>query len=439
MPDLTGGTLNNCYRVNTQLDHGGMAEVYQVWYQQRSVYRAMKVLREDLSEDRVFLRWLRREPQTLARLHYPHIVRFYSLEQEGDPAFMLMEYVDRTTLRKKSKRLAGALPLERVREVMCLICAALYYAHNSKWGIVHCDVKPATIMSHKNGNIVVAGFGIPHLTESATTIMAGVCSPACMIPEQVRGEELSPQTHICALGIVLYEMLTDRRPFIGEQAGINGITREKVRWEQLNLDPPFSKQYNLKTGAEVEAVALKCLEKEPEKQYRTMMELISVLEQAFNRATPRLAILAPPYTIEAKPRRKMLSLKATHGQADANAQPASKECLSTPIAITHQRRLVWLWMLGGLALPLGSVNRLASPKIEILAPTSTQIINPTERKSIDPPLLPATTAPPLTKTIIYLIASLTLNISGTSNLFASCPEVLFVIAFDASGNLFFSK
>ena len=92
MPNLTGEIILNRYRVDDLIGRGGMAEVYKVWDQQRAVYLAMKLLREDMAEDKVFLRRFKREAQTLAQLQHPHIVTFYGLEQEGPLAFMLLDY-----------------------------------------------------------------------------------------------------------------------------------------------------------------------------------------------------------------------------------------------------------------------------------------------------------------------------------------------------------
>src|SRR4030067_1262096 len=99
MSDLVGLTLLNRYRVDALLGQGAMAEVYRVWDRQRAVHLAMKKLRQDLSEDKIFLRRFKREAQTLAQLQHPHIVRSYGLEQDGPLAFILMDYVEGNSRR----------------------------------------------------------------------------------------------------------------------------------------------------------------------------------------------------------------------------------------------------------------------------------------------------------------------------------------------------
>ena len=256
-----------------------MSDVYRVWDQQRSVWLAMKVLHDDLAGDMVFLRRFKREAETLEKLQHPHIVRFYGTAEAEELVFMLMEYVEGSTLRAEIARQRCPLPLERVLEIMRPVCAALHYAH--QLGIAHCDVKPANIMIHKNGNVLVADFGIARLTEAVTTVtMVGAGTPAYMAPEQVRGENPTPQTDIYALGVVLFEMLTGgERPFTGEMATITGTTGEKVRWEHVNAYPLPPRQVNPAISVGLETVILKCLEKDPARRYANVLLLLEDLER----------------------------------------------------------------------------------------------------------------------------------------------------------------
>jgi WD40 repeat protein/tRNA A-37 threonylcarbamoyl transferase component Bud32 len=277
MTELIGRTLLGRYRVEASLGRGGMAEVYKVWDEHRSVHLAMKLLREDLAEDKIFLRRFRREAQTLERLQHPNIVRFYGLEQDGDLAFMLMDYVEGTTLRKEILRAEGPFSLDRALEILRPICAALHYAHRE--GMVHCDVKPGNIMIDAGGKVLITDFGIARMTESATATMVGLGTPAYMAPELVRGEDPTAQTDIYALGVVLYEMLTGgERPFTGERATITGSTSEKVRWEQAHLEPPSPRKWNADLLPEAESVVATCLAKSPEERYGSALEFLQALE-----------------------------------------------------------------------------------------------------------------------------------------------------------------
>jgi len=276
MTDLIGSALLHRFRVEEFLGKGGMAGVYKVRDEQRAAFLAMKVLHADLAEDKIFLRRFRREAQTLAKLQHPNIVRFYSLELSDDLVFLLLDFVDGITLRKEISRAKGPFSLKRVLEIMQPVCSALHYAHQS--GIVHCDIKPANIMIHKNGTVLVSDFGIARMAESATSTMVGVGTPAYMAPELARGESPIPQTDIYALGIVLFEMLTGGdRPFIGESAKTTGSTSEKIRWEQIYLQPPSPRKLNPSISLELEAVVLKCLNKKPEERYLSATEFMNAI------------------------------------------------------------------------------------------------------------------------------------------------------------------
>ena len=175
MADILGSIILNRYRVDEFVGKGGMADVYKVWDNQRAADLAMKVLHADLAEDKVFLRRFKREAQTLSKLQHPNIVRFYGLEQTDDFSFILMDYIDGVTLRTEMDCAKSAFTLERVLEIMKPVCSALHYAHVQ--GIVHCDIKPANIMLHKNGWVLLSDFGIARMTESAAAII-GAGTPA---------------------------------------------------------------------------------------------------------------------------------------------------------------------------------------------------------------------------------------------------------------------
>jgi serine/threonine protein kinase len=136
-------------------------------------------------------------------------------------------------------------------------------------------------MIDKTDRVMVTDFGIARVTDAATATMVGMGTPAYMAPEQARGLDPVPQTDIYAMGVVLFEMLTGgERPFTGEQARTTGSTSEKVRWEQMHLEPPSPRKYNPDIAPAVEAVVLKCLEKDPSNRYTRTLELVQALDMA---------------------------------------------------------------------------------------------------------------------------------------------------------------
>lgn len=296
MSELIGRTLSGRYRVDAFLGKGGMAEVYKVWDPKRSVYLALKLLHADLAEDKIFIRRFQREAATLAKLQHPNIVRFYGLEQDGPLVFILMDYVQGTTLRREIFESKGPFTHKRVLEIMQPVCAALHYAHES--GFVHCDVKPANIMLDRKGNVLVSDFGIARMSESSTSTLVGVGTPAYMAPEQVRGEPPTPQTDIYSLGIILYELMTGgERPFTGASAPIVGSFGEKIRWEQVNAAPRSPRFYNRALPPAPEQVILRCLEKQAAHRFSTTNGLLNALLGALSdrkrAGKPKAAVPTP--------------------------------------------------------------------------------------------------------------------------------------------------
>lgn len=302
MADLTGQSLKGRYRLESSIGHGGMAEVYKAWDNKRNYYVAIKVLREELAEDQEFDRRFMREAEALAQLTHNHIIRFYSFERTGTLAFIVMDYVEGITLRRRIYEAGGPLPLGEVLKLVQQIASALHYAHTQ--GILHRDVKPGNIMLRPDGTALLADFGIARVMDIGTMTAATPGTPAYMSPEQCRSEALDKRADVYSLGVVVYEMLAGRRPFVGEQTPetVTGGTGERIRWEQVYATPPPVRQYNPGIMPEVEAVVLRALAKKPETRWPTALAFSQALvatvgdaETFFPRSHP---ILQPPLPLE---------------------------------------------------------------------------------------------------------------------------------------------
>jgi len=336
MADLTGRILQGRYRIEEHIGRGGMAEVYKAWDTWRNYHVAIKVMREDLAEDLEFVRRFRREAKALAGLAHENIVRFYSFEREDLIAFIVMGYVKGTTLRSEIARAEGPLPLEQALSVIKQVCAALHYAHME--GMIHRDVKPGNIMIQPDGRVLLSDFGIAKAADAATatTVMPG--TPAYMSPEQCRSELLDVRTDIYSLGVVVCEMLTGRRPFMGEQAPdtVTGGTRERVRWEQMHAAPPLLRQYNPALPREAEEVVLKALAKKREERWPSALTFWRALAQALGAEVPE-AVSVPEAGVAAQ-------AAAVVERSRPVPQPPS------PVPPVPRRVPVWAWALGGLAM-----------------------------------------------------------------------------------------
>jgi serine/threonine protein kinase/Tol biopolymer transport system component len=285
MTELIGQVLGDRYRIEAFLGHGGMADVYKVRDLQRAAFLAMKILHTDLAKDQAFLQHFVQEAHTLERLQHPNIVRFYGLEKADNLAFILMDFIDGITLRREIHLFKNSLRPLRILEVMQSVCAALYYAH--QMGMLHCDIKPGNIITHRNGTVFLTDFGIARATGTGSLSLAGTGTPAYMAPEQFEGKPPSQASDIYSLGVVTFEMLTaGQRPFSGDSARTNGDTAHRVIWEKQHLQAPSPRMFNPEITPEMEAVVMCCLQRDPRLRFRTALDLLHALETAMRGAQP---------------------------------------------------------------------------------------------------------------------------------------------------------
>ena len=297
--------LRNRYRIIQLIGRGGMADVYLALDMRRQARVAIKVLREDLAEDPDFVRRFAREARTLAQLDHPNIVRFYSFEQEGLIAFMVMDYVDGVTLRRLVAERKGPLRVDEITAILRQVGAALHYAHAS--GIIHRDLKPGNIMIQRDGKALLTDFGIAKIVESSTLTTISAGTPAYMSPEQILNRPLDHRTDIYSLGVVLYLLATGRRPFSGDEPGLTGTgTMARVREAHLRVPPPDPRTLNSNLPAEASQVIIKALAKRPDDRWQDVMSLVSAWERAVG-ADPTQRMTAPtiisPPPVSASPHR----------------------------------------------------------------------------------------------------------------------------------------
>lgn len=202
------------YEVGVLLGRGGMGQVYAATDRRLGRPVAVKVLRHDLAGQPAVRRRFETEARAAARLTHPNVVAVYDSGEDDDVPYLVMEQLPGRTLADEFAH--GPLPVERSRELALEILGALAAAHHT--GIVHRDIKPANVLLTDDGHAKVADFGIAKTAEAADQTLTGqlVATPAYLAPEQVAGEAASPRSDLYALGVVLYEALSGRRPFSGE-------------------------------------------------------------------------------------------------------------------------------------------------------------------------------------------------------------------------------
>jgi serine/threonine-protein kinase len=254
------------YELNHLIARGGMAEVYRAHDRLLNRPVALKVLFPELSIDRSFVERFRREAQAAANLSHPNIVPVFDWGEDSGTYFIVMEFVDGRPLSSILKT-AGPLAADRTAEIAAPVAAALGYAH--KHGVVHRDVKPGNVLITDDGQVKVTDFGIARAvnTEESLTQTGAVMGTATYFsPEQAEGMGVDSRTDIYSLGVVLFEMVTGRPPFLGD-------TPVAVASKHVRDHPPSPRELNPSIPPTFEAIILKAMDKNPDFRYATSEEL----------------------------------------------------------------------------------------------------------------------------------------------------------------------
>jgi tRNA A-37 threonylcarbamoyl transferase component Bud32 len=299
---LEGQTLGK-YRVLEPLGRGGMAQVYRAYHPQLDRYVAVKVLRSDLVEDEEFLSRFRREARAVAALRHPNIVQVFDFDVYGAIYYMVMELLEGDTLKTRLNdyRARGeSMPPGEVVRILLDVLDGLAYAHSE--GMIHRDIKPANILLTRRGQAVIADFGIAQIVGGTQYTVAGALMGTLnyMAPEQGLESHSDARSDIYSLGIVYYEMLTQRTPFDAD-------TPLAILMKHLNDPLPLPRQVAPAIPEPFERVVLKALAKHPEERYQSAAEMAQALRQAAETAGIEL------------PARISLPLSFTTAQAPAES------------------------------------------------------------------------------------------------------------------------
>lgn len=267
---MIGTELAGRYEIINRIGGGGMAIVYMGVDLLLNRKVAVKVLRQQYVHDEEFIQRFRREAQSAASLSHPNVVSIYDVGQEEDVHYIVMEYVEGTTLNEIIKERAP-LQVEEAIHYATQICDALDHAHHNQ--IIHRDIKPHNILIGKNGRVKVTDFGIARAVTSSTITQTGsvVGSVHYFSPEHAKGISTGAKSDIYSLGIVLYQMLTSKLPFLGESP-------ISVALKHLQEDFEEPRKVNPLIPQSVENVILKAMRKNQDERYTSAEEMVVDLE-----------------------------------------------------------------------------------------------------------------------------------------------------------------
>jgi serine/threonine protein kinase len=270
MDKYIGQLLDNRYELLEIIGTGGMSVVYKARCHRLNRFVAVKILREDLALDSEFRRRFQSESQAVAMLSHPNIVSVYDVSKSSDVEYIVMELIDGITLKQYMQK-KGKLSWKETLYFAIQITKALAHAHGK--GIVHRDIKPQNIMLLKDGSIKVADFGIAHLQNEQQAEQSGetMGSVHYISPEQAKGVAVDARTDIYSLGVMLYEMLTGRLPYEGE----NPVS---VAMQHISSAPTPPREISPDIPEELEAITLKAMNSSIEDRYQSAENLLSDLE-----------------------------------------------------------------------------------------------------------------------------------------------------------------
>ncbi len=267
VPTLLAGR----YRLLGSIGHGGMADVQRAHDEQLDREVAVKILHARYSDDPNFLLRFRREAQSAASLNHPNIVSVYDAgEAEGRP-FIVMELVRGRSLRELTR--TERTTAGRATEIVGDSALALNYAHEH--GLIHRDIKPGNILISTEGEVKVTDFGIARAVNAETiTETAAVFGTAAYVsPEQAQGETVDRRTDVYSLGCVLYELLAGRQPFHADSP-------VALAYQHVSATPQPPSQMSEESTAELDAITLKAMAKDPADRYQTARDFNADLERA---------------------------------------------------------------------------------------------------------------------------------------------------------------
>lgn len=271
---VKGQKINDRYQVIRSIGEGGMANVYLAYDTILDRNVAVKVLRGDLATDEKFVRRFQREAMSASALSHPNIVEMYDVGEDDGNYFIVMEYIDGKTLKNLIKK-RGALTVAEVVDIMLQLTSAISCAHDSY--IIHRDIKPQNVMILDDGRVKITDFGIAIASNASelTQTNSVMGSVHYLPPEQANGAGATAKSDIYSLGILMFELLTGKLPFKGENA-------VEIALKQMKEQIPSVCAMNPEIPQSIENVILKACAKNPKNRYANVKDMYNDIKTALD-------------------------------------------------------------------------------------------------------------------------------------------------------------
>lgn len=271
MDKYIGKRLDGRYEIHELIGMGGMAYVYRAYDKIENRWVAIKILKEELSDNSDFLRRFRNESKAIAVLSHPNIVKVYDVSFGDRIQYIVMEFIDGITLKQYIEQ-QGELKWREALYFTVQILQALQHAHEK--GIIHRDIKPQNIMLLEDGTIKVMDFGIARFTQAETQTMTdkAIGSVHYIAPEQARGGYINDKADIYSVGVMLYEMLTGQLPFVADNA-------VSVAIMQMQAEPTPPTRINPSIPKGLEEITMHAMEKNPAQRFPSAADMLEDVER----------------------------------------------------------------------------------------------------------------------------------------------------------------